>query len=460
VHVGHAAPVVAGVDEPGAAIDIDDSTSQVYVTSSTHSQDQASNSPELGSRVLIIAPYASYRISPFVNAAIALKSKVFIASEGRFSLSIPGTSGISVKFDEPGEAIDTLTRVSIAEDISAVIGTDDSSVLLANEIARRLNLPHNDGQSILATRSKDLARKMLGLAGVPIPEFRVLDLDSPLASQIEGIDYPCVVKPVNLSMSRGVIRANNARELLTSCSRVEVILDREAKSANSRKLLVERFISGQEFALEGILYNGVLEVLAIFDKPDLMDGPYFEETYYVTPSRLDSDVQSRLVNTVFDACKAMGLREGPVHAECRINDDSVWVLELAARTIGGMCSRLFEFATGKQLEEIVIYHALGYKIDLPVERPAAGVMMIPTPKPGILRRVEGLSSAKKVKYIDDAVISVREGYELIPSPEGASYLGFIYSTAPTPQEVELALREAYAKLDIVVAPLWKVAVAS
>lgn len=412
------------------------------------------------SGVLIIAPYASYRIHPFIKAATELSAKVIIASEGRFALTFAGAKGVNIKFQNSDEAIKALIDISITENINAVIGTDDGSVLLANEIAARLNLPHNNPQSILASRSKALAREMLSDGAVNIPEYFVLDLDQPLAGQIESITYPCVVKPVNLSMSRGVIRANNINELLAACTRVEAILVQESKTDISRTLLVERFIAGQEIALEGILYNGVLQVLAIFDKPDLMDGPYFEETYYTTPSRLSSDKQLEIVRTISAACQAMGLHEGPVHAECRINNDGVWVLELAARTIGGMCSRLFEFATGQSLEAIVINHALGHKLKLPEKRPAAGVMMIPTPKAGILRRVEGLSAAKKIKHVDEVVISVREGYELMPLPEGASYLGFIFSTAPSPAEAENALRQAYAELKIVIAPLWKGVVAT
>ena len=417
-----------------------------------------SQSQNKSGSVLIIAPYASYRLTPFIAAARNLGANIIIASAGPPVPSMADVKGVHIDFQKTDETIETLMEISRTEKTNAVIGTDDVSVLLANKLAARLKLPHNDNRAILATRKKDLARELLSGGGIKIPEFCRLDLDQPLAAQLHAITYPCVVKPVNLSMSRGVIRANDVDELISACARIETILLNESKNDPSRVLLVESFIEGQEIALEAILYNGVLTVLAIFDKPDLMDGPFFEETYYTTPSRLNPEHQTAIIKTISDACQVMGLREGPVHAECRVNDDGVWVLELAARTIGGMCSKLFEFATGQKLETVVVNHALN-KMDkkptIPEKNEAAGVMMIPTPKAGILRRVEGLSAANKVKNIDEVLISVREGYELIPLPEGASYLGFIFATAANPALVEKALRAAYAKLEIVVAPLWK-----
>ncbi len=334
--------------------------------------------------VLIIAPYASYRLTPFIAVARKLDANVVVASAGPQAPSITDVKGVHIDFQDTEKTIETLMEISRTEKINAVIGTDDASVLLANSIAGRLNLPHNDNRAILATRKKDLARQLLSDGGIKIPEFCCLDLDQPLVAQLQQVTYPCVVKPVNLSMSRGVIRADNIDELLLACARIETILLHESKDDPSRILLVEKFIEGPEIALEGILYKGVLTVLAIFDKPDLLNGPFFEETYYTTPSRHDPQLQSAIIKTISEACQAMGLREGPVHAECRVNADGVWVLELAARTIGGLCSKLFEYATGERLETMVINHGLNKK-DKMVKKPAnpgnneaAGVLMIPT----------------------------------------------------------------------------------
>ena len=205
-----------------------------------------------------------------------------------------------------------------------------------------------------------------------------------------------------------------------------------------------------------MLHHGELRVLALFDKPDPLEGPFFEETYYITPSRLDAGTQALIRQRVAQACAAYGLVTGPVHAELRLHDGEAWILEVAARTIGGQCARLLRFGTGHGLEEQVIAEALGQALTPNADNGAAGVLMIPIPRAGILRRVEGLLAAQRMPYIEDIEISVREAYELVPLPEGASYLGFIFARAPTPELAEQALREAHACLNIVVAPVWKV----
>jgi biotin carboxylase len=288
-----------------------------------------------------------------------------------------------------------------------------------------------------------------------VPEHWLIDLTQPLAPQHSSVTYPCVAKPVALSGSRGVIRANDPRELEQAIARIQTILRHHAVPAERNCVLVEAFIPGQEVAVEGMLRAGRFTTLAIFDKPDPLDGPYFEETYYITPSGHPESVQEAVTATVARSCEAYGLREGPVHAECRINEQGVWVLEVAARTIGGLCGRLLRFGTGYGLEELVLTQALGENVTLRPESGGAGVLMIPIPQAGILRRVEGLMAARAVPNIVDVVIDVREGYELVPLPEGSSYLGFIYARADSPAAAETALREAHAKLRIVVAPLWR-----
>ncbi|MDH5650085.1 MAG: ATP-grasp domain-containing protein, partial [Gammaproteobacteria bacterium] len=214
-------------------------------------------------------------------------------------------------------------------------------------------------------------------------------------------------------------------------------------------------ISGIEVAVEGMLTRGHLEILTIFDKPDPLNGPFFEETYYTSPTRLNEDTQTEIYNTVQAACQAYGLKEGPIHAECRVNDQGIWIIEVAARTIGGLCSRLFQLATGQDLEQVVLAHALGMAVPTCVIEGGSGVLMIPIPGAGILRRVEGTLKAQSTPFIEEVSIDLREGYELVPLPEGASYLGFIFSKAPNPELAEQALRQAHACLNVVIAPLWK-----
>jgi len=406
--------------------------------------------------VLLVTPPNSYRIAAYLEAAGALRVEPLVASPGRHSLIGALASGVHVDLNDP-EAVGRLIGATRDNPVAGVVATDDAAVELASKVASSLGLPHNPPGAARLSRRKDLARARLHDAGVAVPAHRRIDLDRPLPPQLQGLDYPVVVKPVSLSASRGVIRADDAHECLNACSRIERLLSREGQlpEQERRWLLVERFIDGPEVAVEALLHNGDLDVLAVFDKPDPMRGPCFEETYYITPSRHPPDVLSLLVSTVARACRACGLREGPVHAELRVAEGRAWVMEVASRTIGGECARLLRFGTGQELETLVLQRALGRPVEVQAMEGAAGVLMLPIPGAGILRRVEGVLAAQRVPCIEELILSVREGYELVPLPEGGSYLGFLFARASTPRQVETALREAHSRLNIVIAPLFR-----
>ena len=408
-------------------------------------------------RILLIAPHDSYRTAPFLAAAKACGIEVLIASEAKHSLVSAYADGLHLDLGDMQASLQTILREAQRRPFAAVLGSDDASTEIAALAAAELGLPHNPTAAVHLARRKDLARDRLAQAGVPVPRHWRLDLTRPLAAQTGDIRFPCVLKPVALAASRGVIRADNLDEFTQAAARIQVLLARAGlREAQEREtILVEEFIPGFEVAVEGLLTHGQLEILTIFDKPDPLNGPYFEETYYITPSRLDAPTQRALRETISSACAAYGLREGPIHAECRINEQGVWILEVAARTIGGLCGRLLRFGTGSSLEELVLMHALGDRPELNSEAGGAGVLMIPIPQAGILRRVEGVLAAGKVPYIEEVVINVREGYELVPLPEGSSYLGFIFARAPSAAQAEAALRAAHACLRVVVMPLWK-----
>lgn len=402
----------------------------------------------------MIAPPNSYRTVPYLEAARRQGINVLVASEGRFSLVSEIADGLHIDLEDPA-AVEQLLAASLETPFTGVVATDDASVELASRIARDLNLPHNPPQAARLTRRKDLSRKVLANAGVPVPGFRVIDLQQSIDSQLDLLEYPCVVKPLSLSASRGVIRVDDTGALCAACARIERILAGETTRDDfaSTHLLIETFVSGPEVALEGLLKGGRLHVLAVFDKPDPLDGPFFEETYYIIPSRHDANIRARIIRRVEEACLALGLREGPVHAEVRISGDDGVIIEVASRTIGGDCARLLRFGAGQALEDLVISHAVGKPLPVMPQEGGAGVLMIPITEAGILRRIEGIPAARTVPWIDDILIGIREGYELVPLPEGAAYLGFIFAHAPTPAAAEVALRESYAKLKIVVAPV-------
>jgi biotin carboxylase len=322
----------------------------------------------------------------------------------------------------------------------------------------RLGLPHNPPDAARAARRKDELRRILRAARVPTPAHEVFTLDDDSARVASGRRYPVVLKPTFLAASRGVIRADNPEQFVAAFRRIAALLERpdvnEKAGDAARLVLVEEFIPGVEVAVEGLLTRGHLKVLAIFDKPDPLDGPYFEETLYVTPSRLEAPVQDAIATTTAETARALGLREGPIHAELRVNDRGPWLIEMAARSIGGLCSRVLRFATGLSLEEVILMHALGREVeDLQREPRPAGVMMIPIPRAGILRGVSGMREARSVPGVDDITISATIGRPLVPLPEGSSYLGFIFARGDSPAAVEAALREAHRLLRFDIEPV-------
>ena len=406
-------------------------------------------------RLLLIAPHSSYRIAPYLHAAQALGVEVLVASTSEHSLVSAVAEGLRIDLHRPEQALASLLDEARLRPFAGVIASDDSAVDLAARIAQQLDLPHNPPTAVRLTQRKDQARARLQEHGVPVPGFTRMDLQSDLAPQLAALHYPCVLKPLNLSGSRGVIRADNPQQAMAAAQRIAAIVAELDDAEAQRHILVEDYLPGIEVALEGMLHNGKLQVLALFDKPEPLQGPYFEESYYITPSRLAEEQQALIARRVSEACAAYGLVHGPVHAELRLHNGEASILEVAARTIGGQCAQLLKQGSGHSLEALVIAQAMGKPLASATDNSAAGVLMIPIPRAGILRRVEGLGAARRVPHILDVEISVREGYELIPLPEGAAYLGFIFARAKTPEQVESALREAHAKLTFVTAPLWR-----
>jgi biotin carboxylase len=366
----------------------------------------------------------------------------------------PDTS-LTLELSEPETAAAQIARFAAEHPLRAIIPTDDESAVVAAAASARLGLPHNPPEAASAARRKDELRRLLHAAGVRTPRYGLVPTDADPRAAAARQAYPCVLKPTFLAGSRGVIRANNPDEFDLAFRRIAALLSRPDVREKGREaagqILTEEFVPGVEVAVEGLLLGGRLKILAIFDKPDPLEGPFFEETIYVTPSRLPKGSQRTIGRATTAAARALGLREGPIHAELRVNDDRCWIIELAARSIGGLCSRALHFGTGLSLEELILMHALGRDVEkLERERSPAGVMMIPIPRAGILREIRGLHEARQVPGIDDVTISATLGTPLVPLPEGSSYLGFIFAHAPTPARVENALREAHRRLTLVI----------
>ena len=400
------------------------------------------------SRLLLLLPTTTYRTAAFVEAARQIGVELTVASEEPSALQATSLGGlITLPLNDPQRSATEAFLFAQRYPLAAVVGVDDDTAIVAAVIAQRLGLKGNPVHAMQAARDKHQQRELLARAGVPIPRFMLRGLNEEPAEIARIVTYPCVVKPLRLSASRGVMRADNVQGFMKAQNRLRsIVRDPEAT------FLIEEFIPGYEVALEGLVVNRRMHVLAIFDKPDPLDGPFFEETIYVTPSQVPAALQKAIVDCAERAVRALGITEGPIHAELRYNERGPWLIELAARPIGGRCSAVLRFGDkGVALEEIILRHALGMPIpSLQRERQAAGVMMIPIPGAGTLQEVRGVAEAQAVPLIEDVQITAHPGERLVPFPEGSRYPGFIFARGETPAVVEAALRDAHGRLEFVI----------
>jgi biotin carboxylase len=403
-------------------------------------------------RLLLLLPAAGYANQDFIDAAARLNIELVSCADYCPRLA-PGWGLpplMSVPFNRPAAALPRVLR-ALTQPVDAVLAADDHGVALAAELRVALKLPGNLPGAVATLTDKLHFRQLQHTAGLRHPAFVAIQGDD--VDTAAALGFPLVVKARRLNASRGVIRADNAAQLSRAIKQVHHIQARVQRDAAALGLLVESFIPGIEVALDAVLTDGELQVLAVFDKPDPLDGPYFEETLYITPSRLPHATQAELVTAVQRACEAAGVTAGVIHAEARINDAGVWLLEIAPRGIGGLCGRMLAATLGMGSAEIILRHAVGLPLPTPTGADAAGVMMIPIPVSGILQSVDGVSAAREVPHITGVEITARPGQLVAPPPEGAGYLGFIFSRAATPQQAETAVRAAYAALTVRIQPL-------
>jgi biotin carboxylase len=413
--------------------------------------------------VMLVLPTETYRATAFLRAAETLGLQIVVASNEAPTLaSLMAGRVLTLDLKHPSESAERAAAFDVRWPIDAVVGVDETSVVTAAHVADRLATPRrNPTAAVEATRDKRLMRQCLTSAGLVQPAFVATDIDidsSALGDAVQAVGLPCVIKPVDLAASRGVIRADTPDDVAAAVRRVGALLREICTDDTPPPLLIESYVDGAEVALEGLLRDGTLEVLALFDKPDPLTGPFFEETLYVTPSRLDSATQSAVVDAVRAAVAALGLRHGPVHAEVRVAGDHAVVIEVAARSIGGLCSQVIRLVCDdapeveRSLEEVILRQALGLPLGAArMSAGACGVLMLPIPSAGILRGVDGQDRASMLDAVTGVTIAVPIGEAVTPLPEGDRYLGFVFARAGTPDEVEAALRRAQTLLAIDIA---------
>ena len=412
-----------------------------------------------GKRLLLLCTTTGYQTRAFVEAGEKLRLKVTFASDRCHVLDDPWQDGaLPLRFEDPQESARRIVESARENPLDALVALGDRATPTAALACRELGLLYNSPQAVEACRDKHASRMRLKAAGLKVPAFRRFSLAENPQTLSPRIEYPCVLKPLGLSASRGVIRADGPEEFCRAFERIRRLLlspdVQVLQEETSGSLQVETYIEGTEFALEGLLDQGYLKVLALFEKPDPLEGPFFEETIYITPSRLAEDDQKRIVAQIESATRALGLCHGPIHAEVRLNRAGVWILEVAARSIGGLCSRSLRFAGGMSLEELIIRHALGQNVKgVSRESVASGVMMIPIPEGGLFEGVEGVAEARRTPGVEEIRITAKSRQKVVPLPEGASYLGFIFARAESPAQVEQALRKSHQHLRVRISPV-------
>lgn len=414
-------------------------------------------------RVLLFASKLGYQTRSFDEAARRLGVELVFVTDRCHQLEDPwGDRAVAVRFESPESAAQTVVESQRAQRVDGILALGDRPAVTAAYAARGLGLHYNHPLAVEACRSKLRMREVFRDAGLPAPWFRTIPLNPTPEPSLLGISYPCVLKPLSLSASQGVVRANNREEFLAGASRLRRLLDsaeiQATREAGLDQMLVEGYLPGREVAVEGLLTDGTLRILAIFDKPEPLEGPYFEETIYVTPSRLPKEQQKAIEVCVKSAVQTLGLIHGPLHAEFRINHEGVWPLEVAPRPIGGLCARALRFKEkdgGETigLEELLLRHALELPgADCLREESSSGVMMIPVPRSGVLEKVEGEDASRGTTGITGLEITARLYDYIVAWPEGSSYLGFLFARAAEPPQVEEALHEAHAKLKFTLTP--------
>jgi ATP-grasp domain/L-amino acid ligase C-terminal domain 2 len=414
-------------------------------------------------RLLLFTSKLGYQTRSFGEAAEKLNIELLFVTDRCHQLEDPwGDHAIAVRFESPEEAAHAVMESQRKHEVDGILALGDRPAVAAAYAARGLGIHYNHPAAVEACRSKLRTREVFRDAGLPVPWFHSTPIAPLPEPALAGVSYPCVLKPLSLSASQGVVRANNRDEFLAAAHRLRRLLEspeiQATREPHHDHMIVEGYIPGREVAVEGLLTDGSLRILAIFDKPDPLEGPYFEETIYVTPSRLSTSQQHGIEQCTFRSVRALGLSQGPIHAEFRVNEEGIWPLEVAPRPIGGLCARALRFGEKDSgatigLEELLLRHALGMPgNDWPREEYSSGVMMIPVPKSGILEKVEGEEEARATPGITDLHITARLRDYIAAWPEGSSYLGFIFAKGNKPEEVESSLRLAHAEMHFTLNP--------
>lgn len=421
--------------------------------------------PGQARRVLLLATTTGYQTRMFAAAAERHGIELIYATDRCDQLDDPWRDGaIPVRYHEEWRSVEGVLKALEERPVDGVLAVGDRPTVMAAYLTRLLHLPGHPPEATVTARDKRLSHERFKATGLPTANFFAVPAGIDPLTILPRVKFPAVLKPTVLSGSRGVIRADDALSFAAAFDRIRRLLAspdvKELRDPEADVIQIEEYLPGTEYALEGLLEHGALRTIAIFDKPDPLEGPFFEETTYVTPSQVNTGIQAQITAAVTRAAQALGLHHGPIHAECRVNSRGVYVLEVAARPIGGLCAKMLRFERRGEVvgfEDVLLLHAAGERTgEWRREHLASAVMMIPIPRSGILRKVDGLDAAAAVPFVDEIHITAKPDQQLLALPEGSSYLGFIFARAATAKDAEGAVREAHARLRVTLDPILEI----
>ena len=367
-------------------------------------------------KLLLVIPENSYKSNDFVVAAEKLGIDFLIITDSEQVSSKFSDTVIINKFD----AELNKNNLKKLKDVTHVLPVDHSALKFSGYLVDLLEVKGNKLESINLSMNKYESRKIFNsLLDIKVNNEIIKNIDD--VNTFINKNGTSVLKPIYGTASKSVLKINNVEK---NKEQIEKLM----QDCFDQDLVIEEYIDGKEYALEGTIINSELKKIVIFDKPVEYKHPYFEESIYITPSELSSEAEKRVVSIVDKACKKIGLEDGPVHVEFKINENQIFIIEINPRMIGGLCSRCLSFGLFKvSLEEIILHAFMNNELkNIELLNNYVGVLMIPTPKSGKFISINK-EELEKIPNISNVEITVPEGSDLLEPPYGDKYLGFAFS---------------------------------
>jgi len=365
----------------------------------------------------------------------------------------PRLAVVPVETNDVESVTRQLEEIHRREPVDALLTFSDYYVAIVAEAAARLGFRYLDPEAARACRNKAETRAALQRAGLPVPGFRVLSSIEEAWRAAQEVAYPCVLKPVSESSSKGVRLVHDAEELLAHFREVHGWRENARRQPLEGKVLVEEFLDGPELSVETFTRErGQTQVIGVTTK-HLSEPPHFVEMGHDFPSRIEADRGAALAAAALAALAALGYDFGPAHTEVRLTAAGPVVVEVNPRLAGGMIPELVFHALGVDLVGALFAQLTGGEPNLAPRRAAwASIRFLTAPRHGRLAMVRGVEEARRLPGVREVTLGKRPGDEIRPAEEATHRLGHVITSGPDPLQVIREADAALASLEVVVAP--------